>query len=196
MPGLFPVFLLFFLLLQLLPKHFEGKIHRWDGLGRAVLADILQLSDRLLCRHGAHAPFPCILLLLYHGVRAGRKWPAVPARSFSAPAPAPEDQEDTPGRYSPGRRTVRLDAPGKTKEGQRQPQRLSAPQGRPLPVHLRTPSWRRSCRRSSRTGASPPGAPVAPGQRPPGQQARAADPARTGLSHRRGPAWRPPAAPR
>ena len=78
MPGLFPVFLLFFLLLQLLPKHFEGKIHRWDGLGRAVLADILQLSDRLLCRHGAHAPFPCILLLLYHGVRAGRKGPAVP----------------------------------------------------------------------------------------------------------------------
>ena len=158
MPGLFPVFLLFFLLLQLLPKHFEGKIHRWDGLGRAVLADILQLSDRLLCRHGAHAPFPCILLLLYHGVRAGRKGPAVPARSFSAPAPAPEE--------------------------------------RPLPVHLRTPSWRRSCRRSSRTGASPPGAPMAPGQRPPGQQARAADPARTGLSHRRGPAWRPPAAPR
>ena len=103
MPGLFPVFLLFFLLLQLLPKHFEGKIHRWDGLGRAVLADILQLSDRLLCRHGAHAPFPCILLLLYHGVRAGRKGPAVPARSFSAPAPAPEDQEATPGRYSPGR---------------------------------------------------------------------------------------------
>ena len=140
-------------------------------------------------------PFPVFSFYCTTGSGPGARARRSGALIFR-PGPRPQRIRRTPRPLFPGRRTVRLNAPGKTEESQRQPQRLSAPQGRPRPVHLRTPSWRRSCRRSSRTGASPPGAPVAPGQRPPGQQARAADPARTGLSHRRGPAWRPPAAPR